>query len=237
MGGVPSFDSEVKEVKERTSKFLVEFAKQYAADGWRVIAACRDPAKAEALSAVEGDVQVETMDVDDDASVASLSDKLKDEAIDLLINNAGIYGPKHLSAEDMDYEAWGRVLRTNTMSPFRVTMAFLQQVRNSDQKIIATLSSKMGSLNENQDGGEYIYRSSKAALNAALKGLSYDLADAGIRIMLMHPGWASTDMGGPSAPLRLPVSAKFSQALRTVKPAFFMITTAANWLGRHGMSL
>ena len=178
-----------------------EFAKQYAADGWRVIAACRDPAKAEALSAVEGDVQVETMDVDNDASVASLSDKLKDEAIDLLINNAGIYGPKHLSAEDMDYEAWGRVLRTNTMSPFRVTMAFLQQVRNSDQKIIATLSSKMGSLNENQDGGEYIYRSSKAALNAALKGLSYDLADAGIRIMLMHPGWASTDMGGPSAPL------------------------------------
>ena len=178
-----------------------EFAKQYAADGWRVIAACRYPAKAEALSAVEGDVQVETMDVDDDASVASLSDKLKDEAIDLLINNAGIYGPKHLSAEDMDYEAWGRVLRTNTMSPFRVTMAFLQQVRNSDQKIIATLSSKMGSLNENQDGGEYIYRSSKAALNAALKGLSYDLADAGIRIMLMHPGWASTDMGGPSAPL------------------------------------
>jgi NAD(P)-dependent dehydrogenase (short-subunit alcohol dehydrogenase family) len=178
-----------------------EFAMQYAADGWRVIAACRDPAKAEALSAVEGDVQVETMDVDDDASVASLSDKLKDEAIDLLINNAGIYGPKHLSAEDMDYEAWGRVLRTNTMSPFRVTMAFLQQVRNSDQKIIATLSSKMGSLNENQDGGEYIYRSSKAALNAALKGLSYDLADAGIRIMLMHPGWASTDMGGPSAPL------------------------------------
>ena len=178
-----------------------EFAKQYAADGWRVIAACRDPVKAEALSAVEGDVQVETMDVDDDASVASLSDKLKDEAIDLLINNAGIYGPKHLSAEDMDYEAWGRVLRTNTMSPFRVTMAFLQQVRNSDQKIIATLSSKMGSLNENQDGGEYIYRSSKAALNAALKGLSYDLADAGIRIMLMQPGWASTDMGGPSAPL------------------------------------
>ena len=178
-----------------------EFAKQYAADGWRVIAACRDPAKAEALSAVEGDVQVETMDVDNDASVASLSDKLKDEAIDLLINNAGIYGPKHLSAEDMDYEAWGRVLRTNTMSPFRVTMAFLQQVRNSDQKIIATLSSKMGSLNENQDGGEYIYRSSKAALNAALKGLSYDLADAGIRIMLMHPGWARTDMGGPSAPL------------------------------------
>ena len=178
-----------------------EFAKQYAADRWRVIAACRDPVKDEALSAVEGDVQVETMDVDDDASVASLSDKLKDEAIDLLINNAGIYGPKHLSAEDMDYEAWGRVLRTNTMSPFRVTMAFLQQVRNSDQKIIATLSSKMGSLNENQDGGEYIYRSSKAALNAALKGLSYDLADAGIRIVLMHPGWASTDMGGPSAPL------------------------------------
>lgn len=179
-----------------------EFAKQYAADGWRVIAACRDPASAEDLNAAEGGIRIETMDVDDDASVTALAEKLKDETIDLLINNAGIFGPRHQPAEDMDYVAWAEVLRINTMSPFRVTMAFLPHVLNGDNKVIATLSSKLGSLNVNQAGGEYIYRSSKAALNAAMKGLSYDLADDGIKMVLMHPGWASTDMGGPDAPVK-----------------------------------
>lgn len=179
----------------------LEFASQYAAAGWRVIATCRDPGKADDLKAVDGDIRVEAMDVDDDGSVASLANTLQDEAIDLLINNAGIYGPRGQSPEDMDFEAWDRVLRTNAMSPFRVTMAFLPNVLKSDQKIIAALSSRLGSLNENQSGGEYIYRSSKAALNAALKGLSYDLAGSGVRVILLHPGWASTDMGGPSAPV------------------------------------
>ncbi|MDA1089098.1 MAG: SDR family oxidoreductase [Proteobacteria bacterium] len=180
----------------------LEFAKQYAADGWRVIAACRDPAKASDLSAAAGDIQIETLDVDDQASVDRLAEKLKDDAIDLLINNAGIYGPRHLPAEDMDYEAWGQVLRTNTMSPFRVTMAFLPHVKKSDKKVIATLSSKLGSLKGNRGGGEYIYRSSKAALNTVMKGLSFDIADDGVSFVLLHPGWSSTDMGGPNAPVK-----------------------------------
>ena len=180
----------------------LECTKQYAADGWQVIAACRAPATADALNAAEGDIQIVSLDVDDDASVTALADKMGDVTIDLLINNAGIYGPRHQPAKDIDYQAWEQVLRTNTMSPFRVTMAFLPHVGKSDRKMIATLSSRLGSLNENQAGGEYIYRSSKAAVNAALKGLSVDLADDGFRFVLMHPGWSSTDMGGPNAPVK-----------------------------------
>ncbi|HJO75426.1 MAG TPA: SDR family oxidoreductase [Rhodospirillales bacterium] len=179
-----------------------EFAKQYAADGWRVIAACRVLSEAEALNAVEGDIRIETMDVDDDSSVATLSEKLQGEAIDLLINNAGIHGPRKLTAQTMDYEAWEQVLRTNTMSPFRVTAAFLPHVLKSGDKLIATVSSRLGSMGDNKGGGDYIYRSSKAGLNAVMKGLSIDLADDGIRMVLLHPGWVSTDMGGPNAPVK-----------------------------------
>ena len=179
-----------------------EFARQYADDGWRVVASCRDPAKADVMNAVEGDVRVEKMNVDADESVNALADKLMDEPIDLLINNAGIYGPRHQPAEDMDYEAWGQVLRTNTMSPFRVTMAFLPHVLKGEKKIIASLTSRLGSLADNTSGGKYIYRSSKSALNGAMKGLSIDLAKDGIRMVLLHPGWASTDMGGSNAPVK-----------------------------------
>jgi NAD(P)-dependent dehydrogenase (short-subunit alcohol dehydrogenase family) len=102
----------------------------------------------------------------------------------------------------MDYEAWGQVLCTNTMSPFRVTAAFLPHLLNSEKKIVATISSRLGSMSENQEGRRYIYRSSKAALNAVMKGLAIDLADDGIRVVLLHPGWVSTDLGGPNAPVK-----------------------------------
>lgn len=180
----------------------LEFARQYGAGGWRVIATCRDPAKAETLSASEGDIRIEALDVDDGASVDSLADKLKGESIDVLINNAGVYGPRGLTARTMDYEAWGQALRTNTMSPFRVSAAFTPQVVKSQQKVIATISSRLGSMGENQDGRRYIYRSSKAALNAVMKGLAIDLAGDGIRMVLLHPGWVSTDLGGPNAPVK-----------------------------------
>ncbi len=180
----------------------LEFARQYSNDGWRVIATCRDPAKAETLRAIEGGLRIEALDVDDGASVASLAEKLKGESIDVLINNAGVYGPRGLTARTMDYEAWGQVLCTNTMSPFRVSAAFTPHVVKSQKKVIATISSRLGSMGENQEGRRYIYRSSKAALNAVMKGLAIDLADVGIKMVLLHPGWASTDMGGPNAPVK-----------------------------------
>ena len=175
------------------------FVKQYAGEGARVLACCRTPDKAEDLKAVEGDVSVYPLDVTSGPSIAALKETLKDQPIDILINNAGIYGPRNANLGELDYEAWEQVFAVDCMSPIRVSEAFLDQVAMSDRKIIACVTSKMGSIGDNSSGGSYIYRSSKAALNAAVMSMSIDLCARDITCVLLHPGWVQTDMGGSSA--------------------------------------
>ena len=184
----------------------LEFTRQYAADGWWVFAACRDPAGARDLAAVEGDVSAETLDVDDGPQVEALANKLSGQPIDVLINNAGIYGPKDVTRDTVDYDAWGQVFRTNTMSPLAVSAAFAANVAQGGQKKIITLSSIMGSIAENDSSGDFIYRSSKAAVNAVMKSLAGDLKSEGITVAVLHPGWVRTDMGGPDASIEAPES-------------------------------
>lgn len=184
----------------------LEFTRQYAADGWRVFAACRDPAGARDLAAVEGDVSAETLDVDDGPQVAALANKLSGQPIDVLINNAGIYGPKDVTRDTVVYDAWGQVFRTNAMSPLAVSAAFAVHVAQGGQKKIITLSSIMGSIAENDSSGDFIYRSSKAAVNAVMKSLAGDLKSEGITVAVLHPGWVRTDMGGPDAAIEAPES-------------------------------
>ena len=184
----------------------LEFTRQYAADGWRVFAACRDPAGARDLAAVEGDVSAETLDVDDGPQVAALANKLSGQPIDVLINNAGIYGPKDVTRDTVVYDAWGQVFRTNAMSPLAVSAAFAANVAQGGQKKIITLSSIMGSIAENDSSGDFIYRSSKAAVNAVMKSLAGDLKSEGITVAVLHPGWVRTDMGGPNAAIEAPES-------------------------------
>ena len=184
----------------------LEFTRQYAADGWRVFAACRDPAGARDLAAVEGDVSAETLDVDDGLQVAALANKLSGQPIDVLINNAGIYGPKDVTRDTVDYDAWGQVFRTNTMSPLAMSAAFAANVAQGGHKKIITLSSIMGSIAENDSSGDFIYRSSKAAVNAVMKSLAGDLKSEGITVVVLHPGWVRTDMGGPDASIEAPES-------------------------------
>ena len=184
----------------------LEFTRQYAADGWRVFAACRDPAGARDLAAVEGDVSAETLDVDDGPQVAALANKLSGQPIDVLINHAGIYGPKDVTRDTVVYDAWGQVFRTNAMSPLAVSAAFAANVAQGGQKKIITLSSIMGSIAENDSSGDFIYRSSKAAVNAVMKSLAGDLKSEGITVAVLHPGWVRTDMGGPEGAIEAPES-------------------------------
>lgn len=184
----------------------LEYARQYAADGWRVLATCREPAKAEELSRLDGDVQVYPLDVTDHGLIASLAKALRKETIDLLLNNAGIYGPRPCKLGGIDYEAWAEVMNINLMSPLKMCDSFRSHVAASEFKKIAIMSSKMGSVGDNSSGASYIYRSSKAALNAAMKSLSVDLAPRGISVAILHPGWVTTDMGGPSGLIDAPES-------------------------------
>lgn len=177
----------------------LEFAKQYAADDWKVIATCRRPDEAEALGALEGSIQIYPLDVTDFARVEQLARKLSGEAIDLLINNAGVSGPRAMTYNNVDYAAWSEVLRINTMAPLKMSAAFLDHLARGQDRKIVTISSKMGSMADNTSGGAYIYRSSKAAVNAVMKSLSMDLRDQNFIVVVLNPGWVRTEMGGPGA--------------------------------------
>ena len=179
----------------------LEFARQYAAAGWQVIATCRAPDAATELQKLAaesgGRVRVLGMNVTDPKSVRSAAAALKGEAIDLLLNNAGVGGPPGQQLGNLDYDAWARVLDTNTLGPMRVVEALRENVAQSKLKRIVTITSAMGSIEDNASGGRYAYRSSKAAVNMVMKSLSIDLAPRGITCVVVHPGWVRTDMGGP----------------------------------------
>ncbi len=179
----------------------LEFARQYAADGWQVYATCRSPDTAEELKRLAGEsggrIRVLELDVTDTASVRAAAAGLKGVAIDLLLNNAGVMGPRGDGIGSLDYAGWARVLDANTLGPMRVVEAFVENVAKSDLKRIVTITSGMGSLADNTSGGSYAYRSSKAAVNMVVRSLALDLASRGITCVVMNPGWVRTDMGGP----------------------------------------
>ncbi|MGB0944559.1 MAG: SDR family oxidoreductase [Marinomonas sp.] len=179
----------------------LEMVKQFAQSNWQISACCRNPAMATELSALaqeSTDIKLYALDVTDYQAVTHLADELKGVSFDLLINNAGIYGPKCSSLDNLDIEAWRQVFETNTIAPLELIQAFTPHVAASEGKRIAVLSSKMGSISDNQSGSAYIYRSSKAALNQVIKSLSIDLSPQGIQVIALHPGWVRTEMGGPN---------------------------------------
>jgi NAD(P)-dependent dehydrogenase (short-subunit alcohol dehydrogenase family) len=189
----------------------LEFATQYSQDGWRVFACCRNPDEATELTdlarAAGGKLSLHPLDVSREPTISALADGLRGEAIDILLNNAGIYGDEdHDDFGKIDYERWAETLRINVMGAMRATEAFIDNVASSEKKILAFLSSLMGSIADNGSGGSYLYRSSKAALNAVAKSLSIDLKDRGVKTVVLHPGWVKTEMGGENAPLLPPES-------------------------------
>ena len=178
----------------------LEFTQQYAADGWNVIACCRHPQSAldlQALAATHSNVKIYTLDVTDFAQIDALAMQLKDESIGVLINNAGVYPTS--SFGDTNYDDWAAAFKVNSMAPLKMAEAFVQHITRSHFKKIATLSSKMGSLDDNTSGESYSYRSSKTAVNMVMKSLSIDLKPYGISVVTLHPGWVQTDMGGSNA--------------------------------------
>jgi len=177
----------------------LEFTKQYAADGWQVIACCRNPQSADDLQALASqykNIQVYALDVADFTQIDALALQLKAQKVDVLLNNAGVYPDSSLGG--LDYAAWAEAFKINSMAPLKVAQAFSVHLANGTLKKIATLSSKMGSLDDNTSGGSYIYRSSKTAVNMVMKSLALDVKAQGISVVTLHPGWVQTDMGGPN---------------------------------------
>ena len=178
----------------------LEFTQQYATDGWRVLACCRNPQSASALQSIaksNTNIEILSLDVADFAQIDALALQLKNTSIDLLINNAGVYPSS--SFGDVDYDAFAEGFKINSMAPLKMAEAFVQHITRGQLKKIATLSSKMGSVDDNTSGDSYSYRCSKTAVNMVMKSLSVDLKPYGISVVTLHPGWVQTDMGGSNA--------------------------------------
>ena len=165
----------------------LEVARQLAKRGDTVITACRQSSMD--LEALGVEV-IEGLDVTSDESIAALADRLGGRRLDWLVNNAGIL--ERTSLDRLDWDAMERQFRVNSLGPLRVTAGLRGNLSDGSKVFIVT--SRMGSIDDNTSGGSYGYRMSKAAVNMAGKSLSIDLAEAGIGVFLLHPGWVATDM-------------------------------------------
>jgi len=200
----------------------LEWAHQYAQAGWRVYATCRHPTEAQdlhKLAAQYPHLSLHRLDVTRQEEIQRLADELSNTGIDILLNNAGVYMEKfdEMAADGLSYDDWLYTLQVNTLGPMRITEAFTDHVAQSERHLIITITSHMGSITEISSPGSYYYRSSKAALNAAMKGLSLELRSRGIGLLLLHPGWVQTRMGGPGAQITATQSVT---GMRTIAEGF-----------------
>ncbi len=181
----------------------LEFVRQYLQLGWRVVACCRKPDIADELNLLKknfsGKLAIYSLDISDYAQIEVLADRSEIPPIDLLISNAGVYGSRRKNFGDLDYVNWMETFKINCMAGIKLVESFIEHVVSGNDKKIIFISSLMGSIDDNNSGGSYIYRSTKAALNSVVKSLSRDLRAQGISVASVHPGWVLTDMGGPNA--------------------------------------
>jgi NAD(P)-dependent dehydrogenase (short-subunit alcohol dehydrogenase family) len=191
----------------------LEFARRYAAAGWEVIGTARDPDSAEELRRI---ARVEPLDATDLGRVAGFGDVLAGQPLELLVANAGTYGPRRIETAE-DGEGWLEALSVMAVSPVLLAEALLPNLKAVNGKAVA-ITSRMGSIDDNDSGGFIAYRSAKAALNAAWTSLAID--HSGLAFALLHPGWVQTRMGGAQAPLTAEASvAGMMGVIAGLKPA------------------
>ncbi len=207
----------------------LEFVKQYIANGDNVHACCRRPGGAAELKALEKinreRLHVHALDVTRTEAVQRLAGALSETPIDILINNAGVFGPKADADKDLrqslghlDEEIVAKVMRINAIAPLVVAQAFTEHVARSAFRRIVAISSHLGSITETS-GGHYAYRMSKAALNMSMATLARDLVPRRIGVQVFCPGWVKTEMGGAQAPQTVESSVSGLRRLIDAEPA------------------
>lgn len=193
----------------------LEFARQYAADGWQVIATCRNADAADALRAL-AKTRIEPLELGDLAAIAALGRRFASVGIDVLIANAGVMSAPYMTPEAIDEAAWLADFRINAIAPLACAAAFLPSVAGSRGRTMVAMSTGVASIADNRTGGKYAYRSSKAALNAAWRSFAVDHPE--VIAALLVPGPLRTDMTryDPARWPALPEPAKNIAGLRKV---------------------
>jgi NAD(P)-dependent dehydrogenase (short-subunit alcohol dehydrogenase family) len=203
----------------------LQWVRHYLQQGWRIYATCRFPDRADELNrlaATHDNLSVHRLDVSNPIDTREFAAALVDTPVDLLINNAGVYfeqwGKDPLGT--INYNDWQQTFNVNTLGAMRLSEALIHNIAASEKRLIVTITSHMGSIADITSPSDYAYRSSKAALNAAMKGLSFEAAKRDVGVLLLHPGWVRTRMGGDSAPLGVAESVSgMSRLVDRFKPA------------------
>ncbi len=190
----------------------LELCKQYLNEGWDVHACCRNTKKAKDLNKLKDKnnkkLTIHNLDVTQDNQIDALKKTLMGKPVDMLINNAGVHALEASQFGKTDDKAWEEAVAVNLIAPMKMMEHFVENISISDKKIIASMSSKMGSMDDNGSGGAYAYRATKAALNAVMVSAAHDLRHLDITALILHSGWVRTDMGGPNGEISVEESAQ-----------------------------
>ena len=189
----------------------LECVKHYLKNNEKVIATCRNKNSAKDvlnLKNTTSNLSLVELDVSNPNSINEFASKITDQPIDTFINNAGVFGSRNTEFGNFNAKEWLDVFNINTIAPLLITQKILSNLRLGKNKKLVFISSKVGSIEENTEGGMYVYRSSKTALNQVVKSLSIDFKDENFIAAALHPGWVQTDMGGPNALIDTKTSVK-----------------------------
>ena len=170
-----------------------------------IYATARDITNADDLKKFDNRDLLE-LDLLDKDSIKSFCSELKDIPLDMIINNAGIFQDEQMEETILDPELWLDEIMINAIGPVVLSQKLKENIMSGNDKKIIFISSQMGSIDDNYSGGYYFYRTSKSALNSAAKSLSIDWKADGISVLMLHPGWVRTDMGGSNAKLDIDTS-------------------------------
>ncbi|MBU1335946.1 MAG: SDR family oxidoreductase [Alphaproteobacteria bacterium] len=192
----------------------LELARAYAAGGYDVLAGCLKPDATgiQTLAKEQSSVTVVPLDVTKEGSVAALADRFSDRPVDVLINNAGVHFRKWSVPEKVSFADWELTLQVNTLGPAKVSFALRDSLARAGTAKLVTISSDWGSVS-NHPGTAYDYCSSKAAVNSVMRGLAMNWVKQGISVLMIHPGWMQTTMGGVGAPTAPSESAQLIKSI------------------------
>ena len=182
----------------------LKFAEVLSANN-NIYATARDITNADDLKKFDHTELLE-LDLLDKDSIKSFCSELKDIPLDMIINNAGIFQDEQMEETILDPELWLDEIMINAIGPIVLSQKLKENIMSGNDKKIIFISSQMGSIDDNYSGGYYFYRTSKSALNSAAKSLSIDWKADGISVLMLHPGWVRTDMGGSNAKLDIDTS-------------------------------
>ena len=184
----------------------LKFAEILSANN-NIYATTRDITKADDLKKFDNTELLE-LDLLDKDSIKSFCSELKDIPLDMIINNAGIFQDEQMEETILDPELWLDEIMINAIGPVVLSQKLKENIMSGNDKKIIFISSQMGSIDDNYSGGYYFYRTSKSALNSAAKSLSIDWKADNISVLMLHPGWVRTDMGGSNAKLDIDTSVR-----------------------------